>query len=154
MARGIEFRYVTYVGAPAQRLWDSITDPDTSVRYWGHRNVSDWRVGSRWEHQRRDGSGTADVVGTVLECAPPRRLRVTWALPGDRRDAGPTEVTVALDEHGPITRLTLVHGNLSDEAERDALASGWSAVLANLKTFVEVGRPLPAAPWEVPDVDW
>jgi uncharacterized protein YndB with AHSA1/START domain len=153
MAR-IEFRYVTYIGAPAQRIWDAITDPDRSVRYWGHRNVSDWRVGSRWEHQRRDGSATADVVGAVLESVPPRRLRLTWSIPGDERAAGPTDVSFAVDEHGPIARLTLVHGNLVDEREREALASGWSAVLANLKTFLETGRSLPAAPWEVPDAEW
>jgi len=153
MAR-IEFRYVTYIGAPAQRIWDAVTDADRSVRYWGHRNVSDWRVGSRWEHQRRDGSRTADVVGTVLEAVAPRRLKLTWAVPGDERAAGPTEVSFAADEHGPITRLTLVHANLVDEEEREALASGWSAVLANLKTFLETGRSLPVAPWEVPDADW
>ena len=52
------------------------------------------------------------------------------------------EVSFAADEHGPITRLTLVHANLADEEEREALASGWSAVLANLKTFLETGESL------------
>ena len=89
-------------------------------------------------------------MGTVLESLPPRRLRLTWAVPDDERATGPTEVSFTFDEHGPITRLTLVHANLVDEEEREALASGWSAVLANLKTFLETGRPLPVAPWEVP----
>ena len=48
-------------------MWDALTDPDLTAQYWGHSNVSDWQVGSPWEHRRTDGSGTADVVGEVLE---------------------------------------------------------------------------------------
>ena len=44
-------------------VWEALTDSDLTAQYWGHSNVSDWRPGSRWEHQRTDGSGIADVVG-------------------------------------------------------------------------------------------
>src|SRR5689334_23955431 len=43
-----------------------------------HSNVSDWQAGSPWEHRRVDGSGIADVAGTVLESTPPRRLAMTF----------------------------------------------------------------------------
>ena len=46
-------------------------------------------------------------------------------------------------------RLTVTHGDLAREDERDALAAGWAAVLSNLKTFLETGRPLPAPPWDM-----
>jgi hypothetical protein len=43
-------------------------------------------------------------------------------------------------------RLTVTHDQLVGEDQRDALAAGWAAVLSNLKTFLETGRPLPAPP--------
>src|SRR4051812_37680653 len=59
------FRYVTYIESTPERVWEALTDADLTAAYWGHHNVSDWRPGSRWEHVRTDGSGIADVVGTV-----------------------------------------------------------------------------------------
>src|SRR5436190_1580993 len=64
------FVYVTYIESTPHEVWQALTDAEVSGRYWGHHNVSDWEVGSRWEHQRLDGSGIADVVGTVVESAP------------------------------------------------------------------------------------
>jgi hypothetical protein len=55
-----------------------------------------------------------------------------------------------LEPHGGIVRLTVTHEDLTDEAERDEAAAGWAAVLSNLKSFLETGRPLPEVPWEVP----
>jgi type VI protein secretion system component VasK len=40
--------------------------------------------------------------------------------------------------------------SLADEAERDAAAAGWAAVLSNLKSFIETGHVLPQTPWEMP----
>ena len=75
------FVYVTYIESTPEEVWRALTDPDLSARYWGHRNVSDWEAGSRWEHQRIDGTDIADIVGTVVESAPPTRLVTTWADP-------------------------------------------------------------------------
>ena len=141
------FVYVTYIESTAAKVWEALTDADISGGYWGHRNVSDWNVGSRWEHQRLDGSGIADVVGRVVESDPPTRLVTTWSPPDDET----TESRVAFDieQHGDIVRLTVTHENLADDAERERAAAGWSAVLSNLKSFLETGSPLPQEPWLV-----
>ena len=67
------FVYVTYIESTPEKVWQALTDPDLTAQYWGHSNVSDWDVGSHWEHQRTDGTRIADVSGTVLESAPPVR---------------------------------------------------------------------------------
>ena len=139
------FVYVTYIESTAADVWEALTDADISGRYWGHRNVSDWKVGSRWEHQRVDGSGIADVVGTVVESDPPTRLVTTWWLP-DNEDLV-SRVTFDIEQHGDIVRLTVTHEDLADDAERDAAAAGWAAVLSNLKSLLETGSPLPQEPW-------
>jgi uncharacterized protein YndB with AHSA1/START domain/DNA-binding transcriptional ArsR family regulator len=149
MADKPTFVYVTYIQASAEKVWHALTDADLTAAYWGHSNVSTWQAGSPWEHQRTDGSGIADVVGTVLEAEPPNRLVLTFAAPGDDPAGGPSQVTFAVEPHGEIVRLTVIHENLADQAEYDAASAGWSAVLANLKSLLETGHVLPQPPWEI-----
>src|ERR687889_2233484 len=82
--------YVTYIRASDEQVWTPPTDADLTARYWGHANVSDWQPGSTWEHRRTDGSGIADVAGTVLEAVPPRRLVMTFGPPGEPDPGEPT----------------------------------------------------------------
>ncbi|MFB6889969.1 SRPBCC domain-containing protein [Kitasatospora sp. NPDC056327] len=143
------YRHVSYLHATPQRVWHALTNADESALYWGHRNVSTWQPGARWEHQRADGSGTADVVGTVEVSERPERLVTTWAEPG-ADPAGASRVTFRLEAHRDLTRLTVTHDALADEAERADAEAGWSAVLSNLKTYLETGHPLPQEPWTMP----
>jgi uncharacterized protein YndB with AHSA1/START domain/DNA-binding transcriptional ArsR family regulator len=144
------FVYVIYIESTTEKVWDALTDADLTAEYWGHSNVSDWRVGSRWEHRRTDGSDLADVVGTVLESDPPRRLVSTWALPGEERAEDTSRVTFEIEPHGEIVRLTVTHENLPNDVQREKAAAGWAAVLSNLKSLIETGHTLPQAPWEMP----
>jgi len=144
-----QFVYVTYIESTPARVWEALTDAELSGRYWGHANVSDWEAGSRWEHVRTDGSGVADVVGVVEVSDPPRRLVTTWSAPDAPAGGQPSRVTFDLEPYGDIVRLTVTHEDLADEAEREAAAGGWAAVLSNLKSFIETGHPLPQAPWEM-----
>jgi uncharacterized protein YndB with AHSA1/START domain/DNA-binding transcriptional ArsR family regulator len=143
------FVYVTYIQSTAEQVWHALTDADLTAEYWGHRNVSDWRPGSDWEHQRIDGSGIADVVGTVLEATPPTRLVLTFAGPGEEPAGGPATVTFMIEPHADIVRLTVIHENLADQNDFEAASAGWPAVLANLKSYLETGHVLPQAPWEM-----
>lgn len=143
------YMYVTYVHSTAERVWDALTDEDLTGRYWGHSNVSDWQPGSTWEHRRTDGSGIADVVGTVLEAVPPERLVITFEEPGEPPGAEPSKVTFAIEPHQEIVRLTVTHEHLADQDDYDAASAGWPAVLANLKSLLETGNVLPQAPWDM-----
>lgn len=141
--------YVTYIESTPEKVWRALTDADLTAAYWGHRNVSDWQVGSQWEHQRADGSGVADVVGEVVESSPPTRLVTTWAAP-DASDDDPSQVTFDIEPYGEIVRLTVTHENLADETARSEVSTGWPAVLSNLKSLLETGHVLPRTPWEMP----
>ena len=143
------FVYVTYIQSTPEKVWNALTDAELTAEYWGHSNVSDWEVGSTWEHQRTDGTGIADVVGEVVESVAPKRLVTTWTAPGEPQAHDPSRVTFDIEPYGEIVRLTVTHENLADDAERDAAADGWAAVLSNLKAFIETGHALPQAPWEL-----
>ncbi|QLH27456.1 metalloregulator ArsR/SmtB family transcription factor [Streptomyces sp. Rer75] len=149
MAERPTYSYVIYIESTPEKVWHALTDADLTAAYWGHSNVSDWQPGSAWEHRRTDGSGIADVVGTVVESVPPERLVTTWAAPGAEPAGGPSRVTFEIEPHEEIVRLTVTHENLADEAEREEAAGGWAAVLSNLKSLLETGSPLPREPWLV-----
>jgi uncharacterized protein YndB with AHSA1/START domain/DNA-binding transcriptional ArsR family regulator len=144
------FVYVTYIEGTPERVWQALTDAEMTAAYWGHSNVSDWQEGSGWEHRRTDGSDTADVTGTVVESLAPFRLVTTWAAPDGERSVAPELVTFEIEQFGAIVRLTVTHTEIASEAGRRDAAAGWPAVLSNLKSFIETGRPLPQAPWEMP----
>ena len=144
-----EYVYVTYIEASPEQVWNALTDADLTARYWGHSNVSDWKAGSGWEHRRVDGSDIADVIGTVLESVPPRRLSVTFDSPGTEAPDGPSRVTFDIEPFHEIVRLTVTHANLADGAALDAISVGWPAVMANLKSLLETGRVLSRPPWEM-----
>jgi len=135
------FVYVTYIESTPELVWEALTDADITARYWGHSNVSDWQPGSAWQHVRTDGSGIADVVGTVVESDPPRRLVTTW----DGDDG--SRVSFDIEPYHQIVRLTVTHENLASDEDLADASAGWSAVLANLKTLLETGRVLSQAPW-------
>lgn len=145
------FVYVTYIASTPEKVWDALTDADLTASYWGHANVSDWRPGSRWEHVRTDGSGVADVVGTVVSSERPTRLVTTWAAPeGEGSEDECSRVTFDIQPHEDIVRLTVTHEDLSGEGELADVSTGWPAVLSNLKSLLETGGPLPQEPWLVP----
>jgi len=148
-----EYVYVTYIHSTPEQIWHALTDAGLTAAYWGHSNVSDWQPGSRWEHQRTDGSGIADVVGTVLEAEPPRRLVMTFDSPAEPPTeppaAGPSTVTFDIEPYHDIVRVTVTHENLADDEAYQAASAGWPAVLANLKSLLETGHVLPQPPWEM-----
>ncbi|EFV14673.1 ArsR/SmtB family transcription factor [Segniliparus rugosus] len=155
--------YITYIDSTPEQVWQALTDADVTASYWGHNNVSDWQVGSSWEHRRADGSEAVDVVGTVLVSDPPRKLVTTWAEPagsggtaqpagsgGTAQPAAPeaaSQVTFDIKPYGTIVQLTVTHEHLADEAEFRAISGGWPAVLSNLKSLLETGSPLSEIPW-------
>jgi uncharacterized protein YndB with AHSA1/START domain/DNA-binding transcriptional ArsR family regulator len=149
MSERPDYVYVTYIESTPDKVWHALTDPELTAQYWGHSNVSDWQVGSRWEHRRADGSGTADVVGEVVAAEPPNRLVTTWAEPGAESPDTTSRVTFDIRAYRGIVRLTVTHEDLP-AAELDEAAVGWAAVLSNLKSLLETGHVLPGNPWEMP----
>ena len=82
-----QFVYVTYIATTPEKLWNALIDSKLTAQYWQHDNVSDWKLGSKWEHRRSDDQRKLDMVGKVIEIAPPRRLVITWAFPADEESS-------------------------------------------------------------------
>jgi uncharacterized protein YndB with AHSA1/START domain len=138
------FVYVTYIAASQQRVFDALVKPEFTRKYWGHENVSEWKVGTDWEHRSAE-DGKVKLVGKVLEFIPPRRLVITWADPADAaKTSSHTRVTFELetmDEN--VVKLTVTHDQLVPGSDMErGIREGWPRVLSSLKSFLETGKPL------------
>src|SRR5690349_20435764 len=71
------FVYTTYIKTTPERLWEALTEPAFTERYWGMVFHSDWRTGSTYVLDQF-GLTIADDEQLVLEADPPRRLSYTW----------------------------------------------------------------------------
>jgi uncharacterized protein YndB with AHSA1/START domain len=140
------FIYVTYINSTPERVWQALTDPAFTRKYWfNHRNASDWKVGSEWRHEEYDDASVVDIVGRVVESSPPRHLVLTWASPKDAKDPDKvSRVTFDIETYGDGVRLTVTHSELEPEsAMLSGISRGWPLVLSSLKTFLETGEPMP-----------
>jgi DNA-binding transcriptional ArsR family regulator/uncharacterized protein YndB with AHSA1/START domain len=153
------FVYVNYIRTTPERLWQALTEPAFTERYWGMVFHSDWRTGSRYVlHQF--GLTIADDAQLVLEAEPYRRLSYTWhTVTREWADAlGLTEQArerLAAEPRSKVTfeieplddeqvKLTVIHDGLApDGLMATLIGNGWPRVLSNLKTLLETGEPLP-----------
>jgi uncharacterized protein YndB with AHSA1/START domain len=139
-----EFVYTTYIETTAEQLWHALTDGDFTERYWfGHRVASAWEIGSPYKFAKQ---GKDTVEGKVLVSEPPKRLSYTWdpCSPDAKRERT-SRVTFDLEPRGKVVKLTVTHDNLDEGGKtfRD-ISGGWPMVIANLKSLLETGHPLPA----------
>ena len=134
--------YVTYIRSTPQKVFDAITQPEIARRYWGHENVSDWKPGSGWQHVRADAQRKVQLVGKVVEVAPPTRLVITWASPERANDpAGTSRVTFDVAPYDGMVRLTVTHDELeAGSGMAKGIQQGWPIVLSSLKSLLETGQ--------------
>ena len=148
------FVYVTYIATTPEKVWQAFVDTDVMRQYWvgaecARVNVSDWKPGSRWEHQRDDDTHAVDIVGKVVESTPPRRLVYTWARPSEADDTTKhSRVAIDIEPHGDgLVRLTVTHEDLEKDPKMLAgISSGWPKILSNLKTLLETGHAFRRSP--------
>jgi uncharacterized protein YndB with AHSA1/START domain len=138
-----EFLYTTYIKTTPRQVWDAITTPEFTRQYWGHANISDWKVGSKWEHVNQE-TGNVLMTGEILEANPPKRLVLSWVPPDKRGNESETSrVTFEIDVIEDMVRLNVIHDRLqagSDMAR--GISNGWPRVLSSMKSFLETGTPL------------
>ncbi len=152
------FVYTTYIQTTPERLWQALTEPAFTERYWAITFDSDWKPGSAMAWHTR-GLTIADPEQVVVESEPYRRLSYTWHtfspewaesldLTDDARDrlaAEPrSKVTFEIEPLDEQVKLTVIHDDLAPGGMTGSLISqGWPRVLANLKTLLETGDTLP-----------
>ncbi len=152
------FVYTTYIRTSPERLWQALTEPSFTRRWWQTTFDTDWAVGSpmTWDNH---GIVITDPGQVVLESDPYRRLAYTWhtfspemkeRLGDDMWAKVSTErrsrVAFDLEPVGEQVKLTVVHDEFEPGSTVATMVrNGWPALLSSLKTLLETGEPLPSA---------
>lgn len=151
------FVYTTYIKTTPERLWQALTEPAFTFRWWGMTGKSDWTVGSTITWQR-DGVTIADPAQVVLESEPYRRLAYTWLsftpefarrqgfsdellakVSGERR----SRVAFDIEPIGNTVKLTVTHDDFDPGSTvAEMVSKGWPQFLSSLKTLLETGETL------------
>jgi uncharacterized protein YndB with AHSA1/START domain/DNA-binding transcriptional ArsR family regulator len=162
-----EFVYVTYVRTTPELLWEALTDPAFTRRYWGCSFDTDWKEGSSYRLEQK-GVSISDGEQLVLIADPPRRLSYTWHTFTPELAAafgwsdeflakvaaeGRSTVTFDIEPDGEMVRLSVVHEGFEEgSVVLESVTGGWPRVLANLKTFLETGDVVPMVADEAAEV--
>jgi uncharacterized protein YndB with AHSA1/START domain/DNA-binding transcriptional ArsR family regulator len=152
------FAYTTYIKTTPERLWQALTEPAFTERYWRTTFETDWQVGSRitWHHH---GVTIAHPEQVVLESEPYRRLSYTWhtftpelaevhdELSDELLTKAAAEerskVTFEIEPLDELCKLTVIHDGFEPGSIVVELVSGgWPRVLSELKTLLETGETL------------
>jgi uncharacterized protein YndB with AHSA1/START domain/DNA-binding transcriptional ArsR family regulator len=137
--------YVVYIRTTKEALWDAITRPEMTRRYFFSTDLrSTLKPGAPIEYVLKDPAGKehVPVVGEVLEVVPHRRLVHTFRFPA-MPDA-PTRVAYDLEPAGAGTmKLTVTHDGFEGETKTwREVGGGWPQVVSALKTLLETGEDL------------
>ena len=135
--------FQVYIRTTPEELWQAITDPDFTERYFHHSRVaSSFQNGDRLSYFI---DGEMAVDGQVVEAEPPRRLVQTWKFARNPiyADDAPSRVTWEIEPMGETCKLTLTHDDFGGETITfKSVGSGWPAVLSSLKSLMETGEGL------------
>jgi uncharacterized protein YndB with AHSA1/START domain len=132
-----ELVYVNHIKSTPERVWQALTDPAFTARYWyGTKVESDWKVGSAITFVKPQG---APDTGKVLVADKPRKLSFTWHIAwGEMAKEPDSRVTFTIEPDGDGVKLTLVHDDFIEGSKAaEALSNGWPAILAGLVTTAE-----------------
>lgn len=164
--KATSFGYTIYMKASPRHVWQGLTDPAMTKRYWRHETAgpktfrSDWKKGSTWDLEHQEvGLVVSDREQVILESEPDRRLSYTWHTftPAWASEVGMDEETAARWRAEPrskvvydiedvgrgVVKLTVVHDGFSaGSVVLEAISQGWPAVLSSLKTLLETGAAL------------
>lgn len=138
-----KFVYVTYIAASPEKVWEALTKPGISEKYWfGYRVAADGKVGDRMTAISPAGKKAHD--DPILESNPPRRLSYAWKpLYKDMDGERSSRVSFELEAFKGQTRLTVVHDEFDEGSKIFGMINkGWPAVLSSLKSFLETGKGL------------
>lgn len=152
------FVYTIFINTTPEQLWQALTDPAFTRRWWGMTSESDWKVGATLTWQR-DGMTIADPAQVVLESDPYRRLAFTWHSytpelaqaqgMGDEvlariRQERRSRVAFDIEPVGKMVKLTVTHDDFDPGSiVAQMVSKGWPQVVSSLKSLLETGEPLP-----------
>ena len=136
--------YQVFIRATPEAIWEAITRPEFTERYFHGSRVEITPAG------RRSIGPDGEVRGDspVFEFDPPRKLVHGWLSLYDPELAAeePSRVTWEIEpqDSGGFCKLTVTHDQLegAPKTAESVVGDGWMMVISGLKTVLETGKGL------------
>jgi len=129
------------INAPADKVWDTLTNPEVIRQYmFGTNLISDWKEGSpiiwkgEWQEKKYE------YKGVILKLRPERLIQYSHFSPLSGKPDLPENyhtVTIELVSHGVETTVSLSQDNNETEQTREHSEKNWKMMLASLKKLLE-----------------
>jgi uncharacterized protein YndB with AHSA1/START domain len=141
MADPAPLRYVIYIAATPEKVWDGFVSQESNrILFMGAELEAEWKPGGSmaWVGPGPDGKSMKYVHGNVLQVDPPKMLQYTFAM-GQSDTA--SRVTLELVPETEATKVIVTHDQWVDtDSAYGATADGWPRILSRLKTLIETGK--------------
>jgi uncharacterized protein YndB with AHSA1/START domain len=148
-----------YIKAPAEMIWDAITQPEWTVQY-GYRCPTDYELKPGGKYRARAtepmmamGLPAIIIDGEVTEATPPSKLVHTlrFLFTDENAAEGFTRITWEIvPTSAGFCRLTVTHemenapimaANTSSDFDQQG-GGGWNWILSDLKSLLETGKAM------------
>lgn len=141
---GYTFQYVTYIRTSPEQLWEALTEPEYTRKYWhGMAIQSDLEIGAKIQMSKP--SGAPDWHGVILEIKTRELLVFTWHFPAiqGKEPEVQTKLCWMMEPHGSVMRLTLEHSGFPEGSPVfQVAAQAWPVIVSSLKSLLETGEAL------------
>lgn len=150
MAKQLIVKSEISIKAPAEKVWDALTNPEQTKKYmFGCETVSDWKKGSPllWKGNY-EGKEMVFVKGHIVDIRPGEFLAYTTIDPNNPGVPDIPEnyvtVTYELAEENGQTKLQVTQGDFAGVADGEKRyeetynnGEGWNPVLVKIRELVE-----------------
>jgi uncharacterized protein YndB with AHSA1/START domain len=141
MAHQAPLKYVFYIAATPEKVWDGFLSRESNrIIFGGAELQAELTPGGSiaWVGPGPDGKPVSYVHGTVLRVEPPKIFQYTFSMGPSEK---PSRATIELVPESEATQVTVTHDEWAeDDPSYSHCADGWPRILSRLKTLIETGK--------------
>jgi uncharacterized protein YndB with AHSA1/START domain len=131
----------TSINAPADRVWQAMTDPAQIKQYlMGTDTITDWKKGSDIRYKGEWKGKAYEDKGKIIDIVPGKLLHTTYLSGMSGKEDKPENYNNVIyelhDERGQTT-VSVTQDNIKDEQEQQHMKENWSMVLEGMKKVAE-----------------
>ena len=141
MANKLTARQEISINAPAEKVWDALTNPEMVKKYlFGTEVNTDWKVGSPITYKGVWKGKEYEDKGKVIKNEHGRLLETTYYSPLQGKEDKPenyANVKYELFPEKDMTKLQVTQDNNETEEAKKRSEENWGMVLNGMKELLE-----------------
>ncbi|MEM8535930.1 MAG: VOC family protein [Chloroflexota bacterium] len=136
------FVHTVYIRTQSTRLWDALTRPEETQRYFDFVEglmaiESSWEPGTPIAYRTNDGQ--THIKGDILEATAPQRLVTTMSVQAMQEEPF-SQLSWDIVPMGEVCKLTCTHETNNAPLTAQEVAACMPLIMHNLKVLLETGH--------------